>query len=350
MRDCELPPFEPHHFMRGPHVQTIVGAYLPGPKFPYQARQHRVTLDDGDQVVLHDDRPATWQPGDRTALLIHGLSGSHCSGYMMRIAGKLAARGVRCFRLDLRGCGAGFHLARLPYHSGRSDDAATALRAIGRHCPGSPTTLIGFSLGGNIALKLLGECRDQACGGLDSGVAICPPIDLQACSDRLRLRENRIYDKRFVSALLKQLRRRQAAVPNAVGLCSPRVPRTLFELDDLFTGPVSGFEGAHDYYRRCSSEQLIPDIRRPTLVLTSRDDPLIACEPFERVHRPPGVALHIAEHGGHLGFIAKPGLDPDRRWMDWRVVEYVLSQPARRVAASETDEPADTDSAPMAAI
>lgn len=325
----DLPPFVPPRWLRGPHVQTIAGAYLPGGRFPYRARRHRVLLDDGDQVVLHDDRPAAWQPGHRAAMLIHGLGGSFASGYMVRIAAKLAARGVRCFRLDLRGCGAGFHLARRPYHSGCSNDAAAALRAIDRHCPGSPVTLIGFSMGGNITLKLLGELGERACGGLDSGVAVCPPIDLVTCSKRLGQRENRVYDRRFVAMLLKQLRRRQAAVPEAVGLPRGRVPRTLVELDDVFTAPVSGFRGADEYYLRASSAQFIPAIRRPTLLLTSRDDPLIAWEPFERVRRPAGVALHIAEHGGHLGFIARRGADPDRRWMDWRVVDFVLAQCAR---------------------
>ena len=118
-----LPPFRQHLLFRGGHAQTLAGAYLPGRRYRYRAEQREVTLPDGDRIVLHDDCPAGWQSGQRAALLIHGLAGSHQSGYMQRIAHKLQARGVRAFRMDLRGCGAGAGLARLPYHSGRSEDA-----------------------------------------------------------------------------------------------------------------------------------------------------------------------------------------------------------------------------------
>ncbi|HQU44402.1 MAG TPA: alpha/beta fold hydrolase, partial [Pirellulales bacterium] len=162
------------------HFQTLAGVYLPGRRFVYKARQHRVTLDDGDQIVLHDDCPEGWQPGDRVALLIHGLAGCHQSIYMLRIAARLEELGVRAFRMDLRGCGAGVGLARLPYHAGRSEDAAAALETIARLCPASPVALVGFSMGGNIALKLLGELGEERCGHLDRAVAVCPPFDLLA--------------------------------------------------------------------------------------------------------------------------------------------------------------------------
>ncbi len=167
-------------------------------------------LDDGDQIVLHDDCPDGWRPGDRAALLIHGLAGCHESGYMVRIAHKLHAAGVRAFRMDLRGCGAGAALARLPYHSGRSEDARAALVAIAELAGGSPTTLVGFSLGANIALKLLGELGQAKCGNLDSAMAVCPPIDLAACSRQIARGGNRLYDRHFVHLLLRQLRRRGA--------------------------------------------------------------------------------------------------------------------------------------------
>ncbi len=121
--------------MASGHAQTLAGVYLPAGRYPYRARQHRVALADGDQLVLHDDRPDAWQAGDRAALLIHGLAGCHTSGYMQRIAHKLSARGVRVFRMDLRGCGAGQGLARWPYHSGRTEDAVAALEAIARLRP-----------------------------------------------------------------------------------------------------------------------------------------------------------------------------------------------------------------------
>ncbi|HEV3137857.1 MAG TPA: alpha/beta fold hydrolase [Pirellulales bacterium] len=321
-----FPPFEPHPLLRGPHAQTLAGVYLPGHRFPYRATQHRVRLDDGDQIVLHDDCPADWQAPDRSAVLIHGLAGCHESGYMQRIAYKLNARGVRTFRMDLRGCGAGAALARLPYHSGRSEDAAAALAAVARLLPQSPTTLIGFSLGANITLKLLGELAGRPCGNLDSAVAVSPPVDLAACSRQMQRRANRIYDRHFVGLLLRQIEARRLLLADAASVTLSRQPKTLWEFDDKFTAVVSGFGTAENYYRTASSAQLIPAIRTPTLILASRDDPMIPCEGLERAETPPVVYVHLTERGGHLGFVGRGGLDKDRRWMDWRVVDWVLAR------------------------
>ena len=141
-RQQELPAFKPHPLLRSGHLQTLAGLFFPGHLIEYAATRHHVLLDDGDQVVLHDDCPPDWTAGGPAALLIHGLGGSHESVYMRRMAHKLAESGVRAFRMDLRGCGAGIELARLPYHSGRSADAAAALGHIATICPGSPVALV----------------------------------------------------------------------------------------------------------------------------------------------------------------------------------------------------------------
>jgi predicted alpha/beta-fold hydrolase len=319
-------PFQPHPLLRGGHLQTLAGVYLPWPALAYRAEKHCVTLADGDRIILHDDCPAEWQPSDRSAVLIHGLAGCHTSGYMQRIAHKLSARGVRAFRMDLRGCGAGAGLARLPYHSGRSEDAAAALEAIARLVPLSPTTLAGFSLGANITLKLLGELGQRTCGNLDSAVAVCPPVDLAACSRQISRAINRPYDRYFVTLLSRQIAAAMSMAPDSVGVALARRPRSLWEFDNEFTAVVCGFGTADDYYREASSAQHIPSIRIPTLVLASRDDPMIPPDALSAVSLPPSVRVHWTDHGGHLGFVGRGGTDPARRWMDWRVVEWVLAQ------------------------
>jgi predicted alpha/beta-fold hydrolase len=291
---------------------------------------------------LHDDRPPDWRASDRSVLLIHGLAGSHESGYMQRISRHLNARGIRAFRLDLRNCGAGVGLAKLPYHSGRSEDAAAALEAIARLAPDSPATLVGFSLGANITLKLLGELAGRPCGQLDSAVAVCPPTDLAACSRRISLSTNRLYDRYFVSRLLRQLRSArftQGAVPR-------RVPRTLWEFDDTFTAVVCGFGTAEDYYSAASSAPLISRIAIPTLILASRDDPMIPSSTLEEMAMPPAVELRLTDHGGHLGFVGRRGVDADRRWMDWRVVDWVACRaPAGVLHARHVPGPGNARSA-----
>jgi predicted alpha/beta-fold hydrolase len=328
MAHFHIPPFRPHALLKGGHAQTLAGVYLPYRRPRYRARQHHVRLSDGDQIVLHDDCPASWRPGDRSALLIHGLAGCHQSGYMVRIAHKLCARRVRAFRMDLRGCGAGAALARWPYHSGRWEDAAAALKALGRLAPRSPVTLVGFSLGANIALKLLGEPAVGQCGNLASAMAVCPPVDLAACSRQIARPANRMYDRYFVGLLLRQLERRKRLLPDAAGAAFASRPRTLWEFDDSFTAVVCGFGTADNYYRVASSAQSISRIQIPTLILASRDDPMIPCDALESMSPNRCVQVHLAEHGGHLGFVGRRGIDPDRRWMEWRVVDWVTSERA----------------------
>ncbi|HEX5444879.1 MAG TPA: alpha/beta fold hydrolase [Pirellulales bacterium] len=317
--------FRPHPLLRGGHVQTLAGAYLPGPRFAYAARQHAVSLPDGDQIVLHDDLPQGWQPGGRAALLIHGLGGCHLSPYMQRIAAKLQRRGVRSFRMDLRGCGAGITLARLPYHSGRSEDAAAALETMAVLCPGSPVALVGFSLGGNIALKLLGELTDQPCGHLDRAVAVCPPADLTAAIGHISRPRNRLYERHFLRRLIGQVRRRRKLLPDLPGTDWPQTPRRLWEFDDVYTAPVSGFGRADEYYRRASSLRVRQGIRRPALVIASRDDPLVPVNSLEPLADCPAVQLEIVASGGHLGFVGRRQ-GADRRWLDWRIVEWVADE------------------------
>ena len=317
------PAFRPHRLLWGGHVQTLASLYWPGAAEPYCAQRRLIRLADGDQLVLHDDCPANWKPGDRVALLVHGLLGCHQSPYMVRIAARLCARGVRTFRLDLRGCGAGLKLARWPYHSGRSEDAAAALLAIESLCPASPATLIGFSLGGNIALKLLGEAPEHLPPNLDSAIAVGPPVDLTLSSRRIGTGINRIYDRYFARRLYNGILLRRRAVADLVTVALKRRPRSLWEFDECYTAAVGGFGTAERYYAQSSALQFLPNIQVPTLILAARNDPLIPIAPLETAGLSPAITLHITDGGGHLGYIGRPNGDPDGRWLDWRVVDWV---------------------------
>ena len=335
----DIPSFRPHPLIRGGHLQTIMGCYLPWRRTDYQAVQHLVTLPDGDQIVLHDDRPLAWQSGDAAVLMVHGLGGCYRSGYMLRGACKQNARGYRVFRMDLRGCGAGFPYARHPTHAGRSDDALAALRFVMDLCPRSPVHVIGFSMGANHVLKMAGELAEKMPPQLASLMAVCPPIDLIACSRNIELAGNRIYDRSFVSGLMRQIERRQRLVPGAVTRpLNPR-PRRLFEFDTHFTAPLAGYADAHDYYTRASSGPLLRHITVPTLIVTSASDPIIPVGPFEQASYSPTTQLVITPCGGHLGFIGRAGLDPDRRWLDWRILDWIGSHPAPRKPSAAISPP-----------
>jgi predicted alpha/beta-fold hydrolase len=316
----DVPPFEPPRWLRGPHAQTIVGSFLSGRARLESTRLHHLALPDGDQLVLHDDRPVSWRPGEQTALLIHGLGGCHSSPYMRRIAARLVARNRRVFRLDLRGSGAGEKLARLPYHAGLTADILVAMDKITNECPGSPLVVAGFSLGGNMLLKLLGELGTDGRSRVQRALAVCPPIDLHACAARLEGPSGRFYDRYFVRLLCRRLAKRREPTDIAI----PRL-RRLREFDDFYTARISGFRDVGDYYDRTSAAAFIPAIDVPTWIIAARDDPVVDFRPFEKVAYPPRVALTITDRGGHLGYLARRGLDPDRFWLDWRLMSWLTS-------------------------
>jgi uncharacterized protein len=324
----ELPPFRPHPLVRGGHLQTIVATYLPNPT-PLRATLHRVPLLDGDAIALHDDGG---QSNSDIAILIHGLGGSHQSSYMIRCSAKLRAAGVRVFRMDLRGCGAGMALARHPLHAGRSEDLAAVINYVNRDCPGCSIHVVGFSMGANIALKLAGELGADAPSHLASVMAISPPIDLAMCTSNMHRGLNRFYDQRFVRSLVRHIGQQITAVPDALSRPLVPHPRRLLDFDSLFTAPLAGFADVHDYYARASSNSVLSRIAVPTLIVTAATDPIVPAASFERATYSPTTQLVIAPCGGHLGFIAMRGHDSDRRWLDWRVVEWVQSRRSQQTA------------------
>jgi len=317
-----FPPFVPHPAVRGGHAQTLAGAYLPGKRYPYRATARRVRLDDGDELVLHDDVPASWQAGDRTALLIHGLAGCHLSTYMVRVAARLNHCGFRTFRMDLRSCGAGSRLARRPYHAGRSDDARQALEQIAAWCPGSPISVVGFSLGGNIVLKLLGEAPDALPRQVDRAAAVNPSADLSACVKALVGPVRSLYDRHFARLLHRQLRA-ASITPEKLSISVPARPRRIIEFDDAYTAQAWGFGTADNYYAQSSAAPHVRQIRVPTLLLGARDDPMVPVSTLEAIPLSPAVVRHIVDHGGHMGYFGRRNGDPDRRWMDWRIVDWL---------------------------
>jgi predicted alpha/beta-fold hydrolase len=320
---CEIPPFRPYPLLRSGHAQTIFSAVWWQKPLPYAAVRHETLLDDGDRIVLHDDRPAAWKPGEPAVLLVHGLSGTHLSPYVAHTAAKLNARGVRAFRMDLRGCGAGLDLAAAPLHAGRSGDTAAALATVATLCPDSLLVAVGYSLGGNIILKMAAEMGEAYPAYLRAVIAVAPPIDLARTCRNLAEGWNSIYDRSFVRAMMRHMAQRRERLPHARHIILARPPRGMYEFDDQIVAPLSGFAGAEEYYARSSAGPLLSSIRVPTLILAASDDPLVPVGMFEECSPSSSVKLHITDRGGHVGYLAARSADPDRRWLDWRIVEQV---------------------------
>lgn len=320
---AEFPHFRPHSLIRGGHAQTITGLFFPGDVRNPQAARHIVRVEDGDAIVLHDEIPQNWRAGGPSAILVHGLTGDANSSYMIRTARKLCDRGVRAFRMDMRSAGAAWGLSRRPYHAGCSGDIRVALNYVGELTDMGPTSLVGYSLGGNIVLKLMGEDAGAVPSNLARAAAVNPCIELATCSRGLERPINRIYAKHFVRAMCQHLSTAKDLIDRHRITALSRTVRFVREFDDLYTAPVSGYTTADEYYAACSATRFAENIRVPTLILAAEDDPLIPADVFRRMAGSPSTVVHLAPSGGHLGFIGRSGVDADRRWSDWRVVDWI---------------------------
>ncbi len=311
--------------LSNPQVQTILASVVSFGKEP-PSETKAIQLDDGDKlsVVISDPGEA----GDErpTVLMVHGLCGSHRSPYLIRLAQRLYRLGIRSVRVNLRGCGSGRGWARRAYHAGRSDDLHAVVDQVGVYYKGAPIILVGFSLGGHLGLKLLGELGEEAVGKIAKVISVCPPADLNLCATRLAMPFNRLYDRNFVRQLKWEVIQRQKLFSDLPRFDFPE-ELSVFEFDDLYTAPSNGFADASDYYARCSSVDLVPRIRIPCKILFSRDDPFVGCDVFDSVELPDHVEVVTTEKGGHMGFLGRPLRRPGGyRWMDSLVCEWIVKE------------------------
>jgi uncharacterized protein len=315
-----LPPFEPHPWLRSAHAQTILGRYWPHPGTRLEATPHEVGLADGDRLVVLESVPPGWQGTHPTAVLVHGLAGSADAAYMLRLGVRLVHQGIRVVRVNLRNSGSGFGLSKAVYHAGRSDDLREVLAWLKRREGASRVALVGFSLGGNLALKLAAEAATDPTGveALDCVLAANPPIDLTACYRRMSLPENKLYDRNFAKWLRRMIRRLHRRFPE-LGPTRIDDAKTVYEFDDRYTAPRNGFASADDYYERCSLVSALGRIAVPGLIVHAMDDPFVPYEPFERVAWPPHLVLDLVRHGGHLGYLSRHPWQGGRRWLDARL-------------------------------
>lgn len=336
-----MPPFEPHPWLRGGHAQTVAGRYLPGNRRGLRAVYHEVDAGDGDRLTLLDSVPSTWSAGDPVALLVHGLGGCARAGYVARLARRLYRASWRVVRMNLRGVGSGFGLARGIYHAGRTEDVRRVAGWAITRAPGSCLSLVGFSLGANLVLKLAAEAIDAPLPGLESVVAANPPLDLLACCRHLQRPENRLYDRNFVNGLKRQVARLHACFPDLPPVDLARVT-SLYEFDDVYTAPRNGFSGAEEYYARSSAGPLLSRIRAAGLVVHAEDDPFIPAETVRSAEFPPQVRCEMVSHGGHLGYISRRSWAGDHRWLDARLTAWLVSRGrVRRVDSRRLPYPAE---------
>ena len=320
-----VPPFDPHPWLKGPHLQTIVARFWPWPRHKLPSTYAEVDLGDGDRTSVLESIPEGWSPGDPSAILVHGLGGCARSPYVVRVGKKLVGQGVRVVRMNLRGAGSGFGLSRSFYHSGKSEDVRAVAEWLATRAPGSPIALVGFSLGANLVLKLAAESADRPVEGLDCVVAANPPLDLDACCRMIQQPWNWAYDRNFLRNLRHDVGRLHAIFPDLEPI-DLSTARSLYHFDELYTAPRNGFLDASDYYTRSSAGPMLHRIEVPGLVIHARDDPFIPAEPFETVSFPGQLALELIPSGGHLGYLSRKPWGGDRRWLDARISAWLAAR------------------------
>lgn len=337
--------FVPRPSLAGGHSMTLYSWGNPRyfPALPPPTRRY-FDVDPESRVAAE----CHWQshPWDRPTLIaLHGLNGSSDAHYMRGLAAKAFARGFNVVRLNQRNCGDTEHLSTGLFHSGLTADAAHVVHELTEVDRLPAIAVAGYSLGGNLALKLAGEYGAHAPRTLVAVAAVSPILEIGECVRALERRGNALYQWNFVRDLKRRIRRKARLRPDLFDLRRLPSVRTVRDFDEVYTAPYFGFRSADDYYHRASSLRIIDRIAIPALVITAEDDPFVPAQPFHdpRLVGNPHIDLRLCEHGGHCGFVGSPSggngrpLENDGYWAENEIVDFV--ERAVRGPAADRGDP-----------
>lgn len=333
-RAVPLPPpsFRPAWWVPGAHAQTLWAKLVrrrPPAALAGRTRTLRWDTPDGDFVDVVRLDPAGDAATAPRLLLLHGLEGGVDSHYVHGLFAQAAARGWGMDLLLHRTCGPELNRTRRFYHSGETSDLALLLARVHAEFPRAPLGAVGVSLGGNVLLKHLGECGAELPPALRAAVAVSVPYDLARGSRHLQRGFSRVYERHFLRSLVGKVEAKLGVHPDLVARERLGGLRTLWDFDDVVTGPVHGFADAADYYGRSSSLRVLAGVRVPTLLLSAVDDPFLPPAVLDDVRavaaRTPALTVEFHAHGGHVGFVS--GRVPGRgEWYaERRAVEFVAA-------------------------
>ncbi|MGH9511704.1 MAG: YheT family hydrolase [Terriglobales bacterium] len=315
--------FLPRRGLRGGHIQTLASYFL-SRQIALPAPEKRLIEVEAGTRVLCD---CYWQ-NDRakslTAIAVHGLEGSSDSQYMLGIANKGLAAGMNVVLMNQRNCGGTESLAPTLYHSGLSQDVAAVARELIAAEQIPAFALIGYSMGGNLVLKLAGEWGRGGPSQFRAVATVCPAMDLAVSSDALHLPGNRLYEIYFMWKMRRRLRAKANLFPDSFDVGRLRGLRSLRQFDDKITAHYCGFDSAVDYYARAAASNLVDRIAVPTLILHAANDPFIRILPETRkkILANPNITFVETGDGGHCSFIAdRDGYDG--YWAERQVIEFL---------------------------
>ena len=307
----------------GGHLQTLASFFLPRRIVLPPAEKRLIEVEPGVQVLCH----CHWQQNRENALtviVVHGLEGSSESQYMLGMAAKGLVAGMNVVRMNQRNCGRTDELSPTLYHSGRSQDIAAVAQNLMDQDRISSFALAGFSMGGNLVLKLAGEWGGEGPPQFRAVAAVCPSVNLAASADALHLAGNRLYEYHFMWKLRRRLMAKARLFPKVFDTSRLHGLTSLRDFDDKITAYYCGFEGASDYYQRSAAANVVDRIAVPTLILHAANDPFIRILPETRqkILSNTSITFVETEDGGHCSFLAEPEGD-DGRWAERQVVDFL---------------------------
>jgi len=329
-------PYSAAWWLPGPHLQTLWGKFMRRDE-PHATRVERLDTPDGDFLDIHHLDAA---PGAPLLVLLHGLEGGLRSHYIQGLLGEASRRGWRAAVLIFRSCGEELNRARRFYHSGETSDLGFALDHLTSRHPDSPLLLAGFSLGGNVLLKFLGEQGAAASQRIRAAAAVSVPYDLSRAASHIDRGFSKVYQRSFIRSLQSKAIAKLERFPDLVPQDRIRSIRTMNDFDDILTAPLHGFRNAEDYYARSSAIGWLNDISINTLLLSSVDDPFLPSQVLDDVREVArhNSCLHIefTPHGGHVGFVE--GRNPFRPgyYLETRVGDFLAEH--LKTSSSDTDQ------------
>lgn len=302
----------PPRLFKNPHISTI---------FPALFRQvggisylrERIETPDNDFVDLD------WSTigSDRLVLVLHGLEGSAQSAYVKGIVKAFNRKNIDAAALNFRSCSGEMNRNLYTYHSGATADLNTVIQHISMRNGYKSLILVGFSLGGNMILKYLGEQGKSTPAIIEQAIVFSVPCDLEGCSYRMAKRENKIYMMRFMMGLKQKIKRREKEYKEILDIKKLYKASSFLDFDEHFTAPVFGFKNAKDYWTKASSKSFIPNITTPTLLVNAKNDSFLtdSCFPYDLAKKNPNFYLETPDYGGHVGFVQFGG---EGYWMEER--------------------------------
>jgi hypothetical protein len=354
------PDYTPPAWLTSGHLQTLYATLVRRVDYAYDRRE-RIDTPDGDFLDLDwamardrtrqgrakQDGATPDGAAQGVAVLSHGLEGSADRQYMRGMARALVRRGWNVCAWNLRGCSGTPNRQVRTYHSGATDDLDTVVQHLFAHYGYERVALVGFSLGGNLTLKYLGERGRQVDDRIRRAAAFSVPVDLAAGSRTIGRWSNWHYTQYFLRSLRAKVEAKAEQHPDRISTKPFRTISTLTDFDDAYTAPLNGFRDAADYYRQASSKPLLPHIAVPTLLVNAQDDPFLppSCYPTEAARDHAHLTLEMPEHGGHVGFVTRG--DDGEYWSEQRAAQFLgRSAPGQETAPTKrADERAQQEAA-----